>query len=201
MNDYYFSSAPQAEHDERDIRVRLAGHDVTVRTDANVFSRGGLDTGTSVLLKKGGLPDSSTTGILVDVGCGWGPIALALALSAPQATVWAVDVNERARALTAHNAARLGLSVEVMTPEEALARPEKVTEIWSNPPIRIGKAALHDLLLAWMGKLADDGEAFWVVQKNLGAESLAAWLTSQGYPTDKSISGSGFKVLRSRAGM
>lgn len=143
-------------------------------TAGSVFSPDQLDRGTSVLLKH--IPLASG-GSILDLGCGWGPIALDAALATPEATVWAVDVNERARHLTAQNAQRLGLSnVQVASPEEV---PEDIVfhEIRSNPPIRIGKQALHDLLNTWIPRLAPGGTGYFVVAKHLGAESLQRWLT------------------------
>jgi 16S rRNA G1207 methylase RsmC len=121
-----------------------------------------------------------------------------MALRSPDATVWAVDVNERARTLCAGNAQRNGLgNVRVAAPDEV---PEEVrfATIWSNPAIRIGKPALHAMLLRWFGRLESGGEAVMVVHKHLGSDSLQRWLTEQGYPTDRLSSSSGFRVLRSR---
>ena len=73
-------------------------------------------------------------------------------------------------------------------------------EIWSNPPIRIGKPALHDLLLTWLPRLAADGRAVLVVGKNLGADSLQRWLVEQGYPCERLASAKGFRVLEARRG-
>ena len=167
--------------------------DVTLdlATDAGVFSRGGVDPGTKLLLLEA--PAPAATGDLLDLGCGYGPIALVLARRSPGATVWAVDVNERARELTAANAAAAGLAnVRVCAPEEV---PEDVrfSTMWSNPPIRVGKAALHDLLLRWLGRL--DGSAVLVVQKHLGSDSLARWLSESGFPTRRLLSRLGYRVL------
>jgi len=76
--------------------------------------------------------------------------------------------------------------------------PEAVFDtIWSNPPIRVGKAALHDLLGAWLPRLAPAGEAWLVVQRHLGADSLAVWLADQGWgEVEKVASAKGFRVLR-----
>jgi 16S rRNA G1207 methylase RsmC len=71
-------------------------------------------------------------------------------------------------------------------------------EIWSNPPIRIGKEPLHALLLTWLPRLAPGGRAVLVVGKNLGADSLQRWLGEQGYPTTRLASAKGFRVLEAR---
>jgi 16S rRNA (guanine1207-N2)-methyltransferase len=171
---HYFSASPEGPFTRRAVNVSLDGRAVSVSTAGGIFSPDGVDKGTAVLLKHA--PDPARQGNLLDVGCGWGPLALTLAMRSPQATVWAVDVNERSRVLCAENAAALGLSnVKVLAPEEVPAEIEFDT-IWSNPPIRVGKEVLHGLLEHWLPRLGVGGEAWLVVQKNLGADSLLAWI-------------------------
>lgn len=189
---------PEGEEKRRLIQVKLWQHQVDVETANGVFSGDGLDLGTSVLLREM-LPglDSQT---FLDLGCGWGPIALAIGLDLPEAQITAIDVNQRAVALCSDNARRLGLShVKVLTPEQ-VSDTARFDEIWSNPPIRIGKAALHELLLTWLPKLSDNGVANLVVAKNLGADSLQSWLDSQGWPTVRIASAKGFRVLQTSRG-
>ena len=195
--DHYFSASPASPADLRSRRVRLWGRDVEVATAGGVFSPDHVDLGTRVLLDH--VPDPPATGTFVDVGCGWGPIALSLGIVAPRARVVAVDVNERALDLTRRNAATLGLTgVEAFDAEAALAAlpPGSVDLLWSNPPVRIGKEALHALLTAWLDRLVPSGEAYLVVQRNLGADSLHAWLTAQGREVTRVGSAKGFRVLR-----
>lgn len=152
-----------------------------------------MDAGTKLLLLEAPVP--APTGDLLDLGCGYGPIALTLARRAPGATVWAVDVNRRALALTEANAAANGVAnVRAATPDDVPADVSFAT-IWSNPPIRIGKAALHELLLRWLPRLAPGGRAVLVVQKHLGADSLARWLVEQGFPTTRLQSRAGYRLL------
>jgi len=115
--------------------------------------------------------------------------------------VIAVDVNRRAILLANENAEALGVGdrFTAVTPEQ-VSEGETYDEIWSNPPIRIGKAALHELLLTWLPRLAPDGRAVLVVGKNLGADSLQRWLGEQGYPTERLASAKGFRVLETRRG-
>jgi 16S rRNA G1207 methylase RsmC len=164
-----------------------------------VFAQGRLDIGTAVLFRETDPPTGVTT--VLDLGCGYGVIAAALAVSCPGADVWAVDVNERALLLTRENAAALRVDdrLRAATPE---AVPADVTfdEIWSNPPIRIGKEALHALLLQWLPRLRPGGRAVLVVGKNLGGDSLQRWLTDAGFPTERLASAKGFRVLEARAG-
>ncbi|WP_240643951.1 class I SAM-dependent methyltransferase [Antribacter gilvus] len=177
------------------MEVHLAGRDVEVEVASGVFSPGGIDKGTRVLLEE--LPAAPGTGDLLDLGCGWGPLALTMALESPGATVWAVDVNERALDLVRRNAERLGVSnVRAALPDDV---PDDVTfaGLWSNPPIRVGKEALHALLERWLPRLADDAEGWLVVQKNLGSDSLARWITETlGLRVEREASSKGFRVLR-----
>jgi 16S rRNA (guanine1207-N2)-methyltransferase len=193
---HYFDEHPSVASDLTVVDVALPDVAFTLATDRGVFSHGHVDTGTLLLLQQA--PPPPATGHLLDLGCGAGPIALTLAKRSPSATVWAVDVNDRARALTAENAARNGLvNVRAVAPDDVPDAVE-LAAIWSNPPIRIGKRALHELLLTWLGRLAPDGEAVLVVQKHLGADSLQRWLVEQGFPTDRIASRAGYRLLRSR---
>ena len=170
---HYFVSDPSLPEKRRRIGVELRGRPVDVVTAAGVFSPGDLDKGTAALLRT--VPDPQGTDLL-DIGCGWGPITIALAQVAPEARVTAVDVNQRSLQLTAENARSLGLTgVETALPQDV---PEGRTfdTIWSNPPIRVGKDALHEILTTWLPRLNPGGTAWLVVQKNLGGDSLQRWL-------------------------
>ena len=182
------------------MEVDLAGRRLSVETAGGVFSPDHVDTGTQVLLREARRPPER--GTFLDLGCGWGPIALTLGLLSPDATVYAVDVNERALELTRANASAAGLD------QIQVSRPDRVPTdirfdlIWSNPPIRVGKQALHDLLGTWLPRLAEGGEAYLVVQKNLGADSLHRWIAAElGLPCDRYAVSKGFRILRvSRGG-
>lgn len=194
---HYFDEQPGVASERRTVDVALPDIAFTMQTDRGVFSHGHIDTGTALLLRDAPAPPPG--GNLLDLGCGSGPIALALALRSPGATVWAVDTNERARHLTEHNAQRNKIgNLSAVAPSDV--PPDVLFDrIWSNPPIRIGKAALHDLLSGWLARLAPGGEAILVVQKHLGADSLQRWLTNEGYPTERIASRAGFRLLRSTA--
>ncbi|WP_353829022.1 class I SAM-dependent methyltransferase [Agromyces sp. SYSU T0242] len=194
--EHYFSSKPADREALRTIPVRLAGREVEVQTAGGVFSPGHVDLGTRVLLDE--VPQPPSTGHVLDLGAGWGPIALTLGLTAPDATVWAVDVNDRALDLVRRNARRLGLSgVNAVQPADV---PDDVrfAAIWSNPPIRIGKAELHALLRQWLPRLEPGATAWLVVQKNLGADSLQRWLAEElgeGWEVARAASSKGFRLL------
>lgn len=203
MSEHYFTASPGTDGTETTRRMRIRGRELEVTTAAGVFSATRLDKATQVLLEH--VPDPAPSGTFLDLGCGWGPITLALADAAPQATVLATDVNERALHLTALNAQAAGASRVRVVEAGALARELReagtmLDLIWSNPPIRIGKQALHTLLTDWLALLAPQGEAWFVVGRNLGADSLATWLGEQGYAVTREASSKGFRVLRVRHG-
>jgi 16S rRNA (guanine1207-N2)-methyltransferase len=195
--DHYFTAHPTTAPQRRDITFSVAERDYTLAVAGGVFSADRLDPGTAVLLRKAELPTASTTGHLLDLGCGYGPIACVLATTAPAATVWAVDVNARARELAAENAGRTGVAdrLRVAAPDQV---PDEVTftEIWSNPPIRIGKTELHGLLLRWLPRLAPGGVAWLVVARHLGGDSLQRWLCDNGWRVDRHASQKGYRVFR-----
>lgn len=198
MSEHYFTPSPTAEDHRFPLHVRLAGRELELVSSSAVFSGRGVDKATAVLLNRldelAPVPEGAR---LLDLGCGWGPIALTAALEHPSTQVWAVDVSERARELTAHNARRLGLdNVTVVAPEQVPAEL-RFEVIWSNPPIRIGKEALHELLQHWLGRLTPQGTAALVVGKNLGADPLARHLGEQlpDRTVAKVASAKGFRIL------
>ena len=198
-SDHYFSASPSSAENLRRIRLTLAGRDVELTTAGGVFSPDRLDSGTGVLLAN--TPPAPPGGQLLDLGCGWGPIALTLALQSPHATVWAVDVNERALDLVRRNAEELGLdNVNAALPDDV---PDDVVfrTIRSNPPIRVGKNELHGLLERWLPRLDERSDAWLVVQRNLGSDSLQRWLAAtltDGFSVHRAATGRGFRVLKVR---
>jgi 16S rRNA (guanine1207-N2)-methyltransferase len=198
--DHYFSANPASAARARTLRVTLAGHDVTVRTAGGTFSPDGLDKGTAVLLRSA--PDPPATGTFLDLGCGWGPVALTLALRSPAATVHAVDVNTRALELVRANARSLGLDGVRASEPDGIPESVRFDLIWSNPPIRVGKEVLHGLLLRWLPRLASGGAAYLVVQKNLGSDSLQRWLAetlpAEEYAVARHSTDKGFRVIEVR---
>jgi len=190
----YFEPDPDVASRPRTVDLVLPDATLHLRTDRGVFAAANVDPGTKLLLLDAAPPPPGDVHLL-DLGCGYGPIALTLARRAPDATVWAIDVNRRARELCAANAEANGLTnVRTAEPDDV---PDEVRfgGIWSNPPIRIGKVALHELLLRWLARLDADGHAWFVVQKHLGADSLAAWLTDQGWPATRVVARSAYRVL------
>ena len=194
--DHYFSASPSAASRPRNVRVSARGLQFELTTDRSTFSPTRVDPGTSLLLDAA--PPPPATGRFLDLGCGYGPIACVLAQLAPEAEVVAIDVNERSLELCAANAAALGLAnITVAAPDDVDDGPFDL--IWSNPPIRVGKQALHDVLLRWLRRLGDDGTAVLVVNRHLGADSLQRWLDDEGHPTGRLASKKGYRLLQTGA--
>jgi 16S rRNA (guanine1207-N2)-methyltransferase len=196
VDDHYFSADPTVPFKRAPVRARVWGLDLELSSGSGVFAQGRLDVGTAVLFRETEPPEPGT---FLDLGCGYGVVGLAVAVAVPAARVWGVDVNERAVLLANENAAALGVTdrYTAVTPDRV---PTEVgfDEIWSNPPIRVGKQALHGMLLRWLPALVPGGRAVMVVGKNLGADSLQRWLGEQGYPTRRLGSAKGFRVLETR---
>ena len=194
--EHYFTADPTVAFHREPVAASVWGHQLSLTSGSGVFARGRLDVGTAVLLRE---TEPPAPGRILDLGCGWGVIGLAIATAVPGAVVTGVDVNERAVLLANENAVSLGLagSFRASTPD-AVVGDATYDEIWSNPPIRVGKDALHDLLLTWLPRLAPGGRAVLVVGKNLGADSLQRWLGEQGWPTVRLATSKGFRVLETR---
>lgn len=196
MGEHYFSADPSTPFARESFDCDVWGQRLSMVTGSGVFSRGHLDHATAVLFRETEPPRS---GQILDLGCGYGVIGLAIAAAARETEVTGVDVNERALLLANENAAALGLADRFVAGlPDAVADDATYDEIWSNPPIRIGKAALHELLLRWLPRLVPGGRAVMVVGKNLGADSLQRWLGDQGYPATRLASAKGFRVLEVR---
>jgi len=191
--EHYFSRNPRVESKPATVRLSLPDLELDLLTDRGVFAYGQVDRGTQVLLRT--IPRPPAQGDLLDVGCGYGAIAIALAKRSPDSRVWAVDVNERALALCEENARGAGVdNLQAVIPDE-VPGSVRFAGVYSNPPIRLGKQRLHDLLHTWLQRLAPTGHAYLVVQRALGSDSLATWLAASGYAVHRVRSSSGYRVL------
>ena len=197
--EHYFSELPESELKFRQIHVALAGQVRELITSNGIFSPERIDAGTQVLLAN--TPPAPPGGNLLDLGCGWGPIALTLAVQSPHATVWAVDVNSRALDLVRRNAETMGITnINAVTPEDVPSDLCFMT-IRSNPPIRVGKNELHGMLEFWLPRLDLESDAWLVVQRNLGSDSLHRWLESwlpTDFTTSRAVTNKGYRVLKVR---
>ena len=191
---HYFDQHPTVASRPSQVEINLVDLSVTLTSDRGVFSSDRLDPGTKLLLTE--TPRVTDDTVALDLGCGWGPIACVTALRTATGRIWAVDTNTRARTLTELNAEATGAGdrITVASPTE-VPKSVRFDRILSNPPIRIGKQALHQLLETWLSRLNPDGRAHLVVQKHLGSASLSRWLTDQGFPTIRLVSRSGYRIL------
>jgi 16S rRNA (guanine1207-N2)-methyltransferase len=198
MPEHYFSADPAVPFERESFTADLWGHELTIDTGSGVFSRGHLDHATAVLFRE---LEPPVQGQFLDLGCGYGVIGLAIASAVPLASVIGVDVNERALLLANDNARAAGVASRfVACLPDQVPSDQVFDEIWSNPPIRIGKEALRELLLTWLPRLAPNGRMVMVIGKNLGGDSMQRWLTEQGWPTERLASHKGFRVLETRRG-
>jgi 16S rRNA (guanine1207-N2)-methyltransferase len=193
VGEHYFANRPQAQSRPGTVDLVLPDLHLRLATDRGMFSPDRIDLGTRVLLDS--VPPPPAGGDLLDLGCGYGPIALTMAVRSPQAIVWGVDVNERALECGRSNAHAAGLDNVRFCLSEEIPAGKRFAAIWSNPPIRIGKQALHELLATWLARLSPGGRAHLVVQKNLGSDSLQRWLESEGWPAERLTSRAGYRVL------
>jgi len=190
---HYFDPAPAVESKPRTVHLHAGELAIELQADRGVFGSKGVDLGTLTMLREA--PGPPAEGELLDLGCGYGPIAIALARWAPRARVWAIDVNERAVELTRSNA------LAAKTPNVTACLPDEVpadirfAAIYSNPPVRVGKGPLHELLLRWLPRLAPGGSTYLVVQRNLGADSLASWLATEGFDVHRLKAKKGYRIL------
>ena len=196
----YFAEQPGAAHRPGAVQLVLPDLHLTLATDSGVFSPARIDPGTRLLLETA--PPPPATGDLLDLGSGYGPLALTLGARSPAARIWAVDVNQRALDLCAANAAAAGLAnvrcVPASASEDDGGLPRSFQLIWSNPPIRIGKQALHCLLTAWLSRLAAGAAAYLVVQRHLGSDSLQRWLADEGFEASRFAARAGYRVIEVR---
>lgn len=196
---HYFDAQPAVGSNRQKIELSLADVFLELHTDSGVFSAGRVDPGTRYLLQEmPPVPDETTS--VLDLGCGYGPIALTMARRARAAVVLGVDVNERALDLARENARTNGIDTAKFVTAAEVPSDQRFDLIVSNPPIRIGKQALHGLLAEWIPRLSPGGRAWMVVQKHLGSDSLASWMTDQGWPTTRLSSRKGYRILETTVG-
>lgn len=191
-SDHYFAESPSSQTQPTTHHVRVRKLDLVLAGDRGVFNQGELDWGTRVLIENADVPSGA---VLLDLGCGSGAIAVALAKLRPDAQVWAVDVNERALDVARRTVLLNGVTNVRVAPPGEVPPDQRFDAIWSNPPIRVGKDELHRLLIEWLSRLATNGAADLVVHKNLGSDSLATWLVSQGYSVARHSSKQGYRIL------
>jgi 16S rRNA G1207 methylase RsmC len=195
---HYFSPVPAGRDVRESFEVEGIWGTLHMESAAGIFASRGLDRGTAVLLdsiRRHPVSAPADGSLVVDLGCGSGVLALVMARLWPDCRVVAVDVNVRALEVCAENARRNGVrNVEPRLPEDTGS--DAVARLWTNPPVRIGKDGLHDLLGRWIPRLESAGEARMVVGRHLGSDSLARWMETQGWGVERLASARGFRVLQ-----
>ncbi|HMS25600.1 MAG TPA: methyltransferase [Acidimicrobiia bacterium] len=195
----YFDESPDVPSDPKTVLFTFKEIDYVFETDRGVFSYERIDKATRILLDVfsekyyGDQPE-----MIIDVGCGYGPITCVVADQFPQAHIIGVETNQRARDLAIKNCRKNigGDRIRIMSPAE-VDDTIMVDLIVSNPPIRIGKDALYELLRGWSTRLNEGGQMWIVMAKNLGSDSTAAYLESEcGLAVHRVASKKGFRVLR-----
>ncbi len=193
---HYFDAQPEVASRPRVVRLHLDEIDLELQADRGVFGSKGVDLGTLTLLREAPAPPAK--GEILDLGCGYGPIALVLARRSPDARVWAVDINERALELTRLNAAAAQLNNVAVSKPDDMPADTRFDALYSNPPVRVGKAPLHELLMTWLPRLRPGAPAYLVIQRNLGSDSLARWLEGQGFQVARLKSKKGYRIVEVR---
>lgn len=195
--EHYYSAAPTAASDPRAVEYRALGMSFKCTTDAGVFCRDGLDMGTRILLEA--LPELS--GRILDLGCGWGPVGVALGKKYPEAEILMTDINERAVALAEKNCAANGVHnahAHVSDGFESISGT--FSAIVLNPPIRAGKAVIYGLFAAARAHLNQNGALYIVIRKQQGAESAQRYLQTIYSDVERIARDKGYWVLRCAGG-
>ena len=194
MPDHYYTEIPSSAHDERRVALRALGNELTFITDAGVFSRDGLDRGTEVLLEA--LP--ALSGRVLDLGCGWGAVGVALGKRWPGLEIVMTDINSRAVGLARRNLTENGVKATVVQGDGFAAVEGKFDAIVTNPPIRAGKAVIYGLFAQARDHLKPGGALYVVIRKQQGAPSALKYLKEIYARAETVGRGSGFHVLRAQ---
>ncbi|GGO08594.1 class I SAM-dependent methyltransferase [Saccharibacillus kuerlensis] len=198
MSDHYYSNRPSAAHDRKTIEADLRGKKVHLVTDAGVFSKGGLDYGSRVLIDALDIPEGAS---VLDVGCGYGPIGIAAGIMGAS-SITMLDVNERAVELARENAAANGISNVKAAQSDLLqaVAGERFDVIITNPPIRAGKETVHRLF-EQASECLNPGGALWIViQKKQGAPSAKAKLEMLFQYVEEVTKDKGYRIYKAVKG-
>ena len=193
MSNMYYEREPQSASREVGCVFSYRGNRLSFQTDAGVFSKGELDQGTRLLLDA--LPDLS--GDVLDLGCGWGAIGIAVKKAFPQTNVTMVDVNLRALGLCERNAQANGVEVLCLESDGMAALSGRQFDaVITNPPIRAGKQKVYEMLSGAAAALKKDGSLYLVIRKQQGAESCMRFLQDYFESVEKLDRSAGFWVIR-----
>ena len=193
MTEQYYTADPTSASKPVPCAFPYRGHGLSFMTDAGVFSKGELDPGTRLLLDA--LPDLS--GDVLDVGCGWGAIGVAVAKAYPACRVTMIDVNRRALGLCRENAANNGATAECLESDGLAAVAGRFFDaVITNPPIRAGKQVIYKMFADAARQLRPGGALYLVIRKQQGAESCVKYLKTLFSAVDKLDKSNGYWVLR-----
>ena len=194
MNDHYYTRVPQSESKPVGCEYTYRGVALTFQTDAGVFSKGEVDTGTRLLLEA--LPEEMS-GDILDLGCGWGVIGISIAKKWPGARVTMADVNTRALDLSRENSKRNGAEVTCVESDGMAELAEKTFDaVVTNPPIRAGKQVIYRMFADAAARLKPGGALYLVIRKQQGAESCMKYLQTIYDTVEKLDKSGGFWVIK-----
>ena len=192
-NDQYYTREPSSASAPAACAFLYRGHSFAMRTDAGVFSKGALDDGTRLLLDA--LPELS--GDVLDLGCGWGPIGIAVKKTWPGVRVTMADVNLRALELARHNAASAGVEAEILESDGFSALAGRSFDcVITNPPIRAGKQVIYRMFADAAKALREDGALWLVIRKQQGADSAEKHLKTIFADVSVQAKAKGYRVYR-----
>jgi 16S rRNA (guanine1207-N2)-methyltransferase len=171
LSEHYYTSRPSAAHEESTFAATLRGMELQFTTDTAVFSRERVDFGSALLIEA---MEISLSDVVLDLGCGYGPIGTTAARLAPQGQVYMVDVNERAAELARRNVAANGVTnAEVRVGDSFTTVPGiAFDKVLTNPPIRAGKAVIYQMVDDAHAALKPGGSLWVVIQTKQGAPSM-----------------------------
>jgi len=198
MSDHYFSEKPTIKSKQKHIKEKVLDHSFTFCVDHGVFSKGGLDFGTRLLIETFRKPE--VDGQIADVGCGWGPIGIVLAKNYSGIHVQMVDINERSVSLTKENA-RINDIANVTIRQNNLLDGFGKTEfaaIVTNPPIRAGKDVVFAIYQQAKRLLNSGGDLWVVIQKKQGAASTMRKLEELGFEVTTENKQKGYLIIRGK---
>ena len=199
MSEHYYSNKPQTESKPRQWKFTLLGNVFIFETDSGVFSKSEVDFGSRVLIETFQIPEIE--GAILDVGCGYGPIGLSIAKQNPECTVYMMDINERAVALSKKNAQVNGVQNVRIFESDGLASVEdglQVAAILTNPPIRAGKETVFKFYDGAYEKLSAGGELWIVIQKKQGAPSTVNHLEEMFTEVEVVEKKKGYWIIRAK---
>lgn len=175
---HYFQNDPLLASKKRDITLSIDGLTLHFKSDNGVFSKSKVDEGSLALLKV--IIPLHLTGKILDLGCGYGPIGLTIAVTSPSARVDLADINERALALCEENAQLLGLSQRITCLQSDIYTNVEgpYDSIVVNPPIRAGKRVTYKMYEGALQRLIDGGSLYVVIRKDQGAPTASRFIES-----------------------